>query len=94
VGVNKYITEEEISIPTLTLDESAEKKQIKNVEKIKAKRNNNMVKKRLEELRSAAKGSDNVMPHILNSVRAYASLGEICDVFRSVFGEYHDPKWL
>lgn len=94
VGVNKYVTDEETPLPLLYVDDKVEKEQIENVKRIKAKRDNALVKKRLEELRVAAKGKDNVMPHILNAVRAYASLGEMCDVFRSVFGEYHDPKWL
>lgn len=94
VGVNKYIVEEEEPIPTLMLDENVETQQIENVKRVKAKRDNVLVKKRLDQLKKAAQGTENVMPHILDCVRAYASLGEICDVFRSVFGEYHDPKWL
>lgn len=94
VGVNKYIVEEEQSIPLLMMDENAESIQIENVKRIKAKRDNQKVKEALARLKVAAKGTENVMPHILNSVRAYGSLGEICDVFRDVFGEYHDPKWL
>ena len=94
VGINKYVVEEEKPIPILYIDEKVEAEQIANVKRVKASRDNTLVRKRLEELRSAAKGTDNVMPHILNCVRAYASLGEMCDVFRSVFGVYEDPKWL
>ncbi|MCB0308161.1 MAG: methylmalonyl-CoA mutase family protein [Bdellovibrionales bacterium] len=94
VGINKYIVENEKPIPTLYVDEKVEQEQIENVKRIKSQRDQAKVKMYLEELKSAAKGSDNVMPHILNCVRAYGSLGEICDVFRDVFGEYHDPKWL
>jgi methylmalonyl-CoA mutase N-terminal domain/subunit len=94
VGVNKYVVEENQEIPILTVDEKAEEIQIANVKRIKASRNNENVKAALVRLKTAAKTNENVMPHILNCVREYGSLGEICDVFRDVFGEYHDPKWL
>ena len=94
VGVNKYIEEEEEAIPTMYVDSAVEKDQIENVKRVKASRNQAEVKQRLDRLREAAKGTENVMPHILDCVRAYCSLGEMSDVFRSVFGEYHDPKWL
>ena len=94
VGVNKYVVEETTDIPILTVDEQAEEIQIANVKRIKASRNNENVKAALGRLKTAAKTTENVMPHILNCVREYGSLGEICDVFRDVFGEYHDPKWL
>lgn len=94
VGVNKYVVEETTDIPILTVDEKAEEIQIANVKRIKANRNNQNVKSALARLKEAAKTKENVMPHILNAVREYGSLGEICDVFREVFGEYQDPKWL
>jgi methylmalonyl-CoA mutase, N-terminal domain len=95
VGVNRYVSEEpEKPLPTLYIDDDVEKTQIENVKRVKAKRDSKLVQKRLEELRGAAKTKENVLPHVLSCVRAYASLGEMCDVFRSVFGEYHDPKWL
>jgi len=94
VGVNKYVVEETTDIPILTVDEKAEEIQIENVKRIKATRNNQNVKAALARLKEAAKTKENVMPHILNAVREYGSLGEICDVFRDCFGEYHDPKWL
>lgn len=94
VGVNKYITDKDPPIPTLYVDEKVEKIQIENVKRIKAKRDNALVKQKLETLRAAARGKENLMPLIIDCVRAYGSLGEICDVFRDTFGEYHDPKWL
>ncbi len=94
VGVNKYIAEDEEPMPTMYIDDKVEQTQIENVKRIKASRDNRLVKERLERLKTAAKTKENVMPHVVDAVRAYASLGEICDVFRSVFGEYHDPKWL
>lgn len=94
VGINKYTVDNEKPIPTLYVDASVEEEQIKNVKKIKATRDSQKVKATLEALRVAAKGTEPLMPYILDCVRAYGSLGEICDVFRDVFGEYHDPKWL
>ncbi len=58
---------------------------------VKEMRNGKKVRDRLEELRGAAEGDENLMPHIINAVRAYATLQEICDVFRDVFGTYTDP---
>ena len=76
------------------VDEEVEGIQIDNVKRIKSKRDAKAVKESLVRLKTAAQGTENVMPHIIHAVRSYASLGEICDVFRDVFGEYHDPKWL
>ena len=76
------------------IGEDVEREQIANVKGVKKKRDAAAVAKNLKRLKEAAAGTENVMPHILDCVRSYGSLGEICDVFRSVFGEYHDPKWL
>lgn len=94
VGVNKYVDESEQDVPILTISDEVEKIQIENVQSVKAKRDQARVNNALENLKQAAKGTDNVMPFIIDAVREYASLGEICDVFRECFGEYHDPKWL
>ncbi len=94
VGVNKYISAEQDPIPTLFVSDEVERIQIENVARIKSRRDNVLVKQGLERLKQAAKNKENTMPYILDCVRVYASLGEMCDVFRSVFGEYHDPKWL
>ncbi|MCB0326073.1 MAG: methylmalonyl-CoA mutase family protein [Bdellovibrionales bacterium] len=94
VGINEYIEENETPIETLTVDEEVEKIQIENVRRAKAKRDAGKVQKSLQKLEQAARGPDNLMPYILEAVESYASLGEICDVFRDAFGEYVDPKWL
>jgi methylmalonyl-CoA mutase N-terminal domain/subunit len=94
VGINKYVVDQEEPIETLLIDDEVEKVQIANVQKVKAERDSASVQQNLEALRGACKSGENVMPFILDAVRAYASLGEICDVFRDEFGEYHDPKWL
>ncbi|MEZ4704963.1 MAG: methylmalonyl-CoA mutase family protein [Bdellovibrionota bacterium] len=94
VGINEYVETDEQPIPTMQLDPEVERIQIENVRRVKAKRDMAQVQKTLQTLEQAARGKDNVMPYIIDAVQSYASLGEICDVFREVFGEYHDPKWL
>ncbi|MCB1197694.1 MAG: methylmalonyl-CoA mutase family protein [Deltaproteobacteria bacterium] len=94
VGVNKYVDATNQEVPILMISDDVEKVQIENVQKVKANRDQAKVDACLQNLKQAAQGTDNVMPFILDAVREYASLGEICDVFRDVFGVYHDPKWL
>ena len=88
VGVNQFTVDEEQKFDYLKVDPEVEKEQIAQLEKIRTIRNEATVKTTLDELEAAAKGTDNLMPPILDAVRAYATLGEICDVLRSVFGEY------
>lgn len=90
VGVNKFQVEENQKPDLLKIDVKVQEEQIKFLKKIKAERNNDDVQKSLNELRTAAEGSDNLMPYILNSVKAYASVGEICNILREVFGEYKE----
>jgi methylmalonyl-CoA mutase N-terminal domain/subunit len=91
VGVNEFRTEEKTPIPILRVNRTVEKRQIERLNTIKRKRNNVKVDDALEELRHAAEGSENLMPVILEAVKEYASLGEICGVLREVFGEYKAP---
>jgi len=90
VGVNKYATDHP-PITTWKMDPEIERRQLKRLREVKEMRNGQKVRDRLEELRGAAEGDENLMPHIINAVRAYATLQEICDVFREVFGTYTDP---
>ncbi len=94
VGINKYVTDHDEPIPTLHIDEAVEKNQIESLKQVKSNRDQSQVNQKLAALKEAAQGTQNVMPFIIDAVRSYASLGEMCDVFREVFGEYHDPKWL
>ncbi|HEM45939.1 MAG TPA: methylmalonyl-CoA mutase, partial [Alphaproteobacteria bacterium] len=64
---------------------------VARLERVRRERDNEQVGSALEALRETAKGTDNTMPAILDAVRAYATLGEIMDVFRDVFGEYREP---
>ncbi len=94
VGVNKYVMEEDIPIPILKIPEEVERKQIERLKEVKRTRDNKKVIDALRRLKEAAQGSENLMPYILDAVKAYASIGEICDCLREVFGEYKDPAYL
>lgn len=88
VGVNDYILEEPLSIPILQMDREGERRQLERLERVRRERDAATVTDRMEALRRAAAGQENLMPFILGAVRSNATLGEICDVLRSVFGEY------
>jgi methylmalonyl-CoA mutase N-terminal domain/subunit len=88
VGVNRFTVDEEHQFDYLKVDPEVEKEQVARLQKMKAGRDETSVKAALERLESAAKGTDNLMPSLLDAVKVYATLGEICDVLRSVFGEY------
>jgi methylmalonyl-CoA mutase N-terminal domain/subunit len=88
VGVNKFSQEAEEITEVMKIDESIRKYQAEEIRLLKTLRNREVVAQKLEELRQAAVSSDNIMPFILASVEEYATLGEISDVLRSVFGEY------
>ncbi len=91
VGVNKYKMEEKDTIPTLIISPDVEQRQIERTTAMKAQRDNKKVERALDGLRNAAQGKDNLVPLVLEAVKAYASIGEIMDVMRMVFGEYRDP---
>jgi methylmalonyl-CoA mutase N-terminal domain/subunit len=94
VGVNDYLTDEPLTIPLLEMDLEGERRQRERLVRVRRERDNELVSQRLAALREAAQGTENLMPHILDAVRAYATLGEICGVFREVFGEYREPVIL
>ena len=91
VGVNKYITDEALPVELLEINEALEKLQIEKTHRIKNERDNKKAKACLEKLGEACAANENVMPCIIEAAKAYATLQEMCDVFRSVFGEYRDP---
>lgn len=91
VGVNSYVVDKEEPIELLKMDPEGEKKQINRLKKLRRERDNEKVDETLSRLRKAAEGDENLMPYILDAVNAYATLGEICDVFREVFGIYKEP---
>lgn len=91
VGVNKYQIEEKIEIPLLKIPPEVEERQIKKLQEVKWERNNDEVRRALDELKRCAEGNENLIPYIFKAVKSYASEGEICNALKEVFGEYKDP---
>src|SRR5687767_2258962 len=91
VGVNKYVMAAEKGIHFLKIDERVELEQIDKVGRFKASRDMARVERRLKQLADACRNGDNVMPVLVDAVKDYASLGEISDVYREVFGLYREP---
>jgi methylmalonyl-CoA mutase, N-terminal domain len=89
VGVNDYVTEEK-PIDILQIDQTVAHKQADRLRKLRAERSSEEVERRLSALRKAAAGSENLMPYLYEAVKAYATLGEICDAMREVFGIYEE----
>ncbi len=90
VGVNDYVTEQEPHLEILQIDDSVAKQQAASLAELRRTRDNKRVTQTLKDLEAAARGSQNTMPYILDAVRAYATVGEICDTLRSVFGTYEE----
>lgn len=92
VGVNEFIDPNENleDFEILTIDPEIERKQVENVQKLRRERNNLMVQDNLDALKKAAQGTENLIPYILESVRSYATEGEIVQTLREVFGEYKE----
>ncbi|HXE74184.1 MAG TPA: methylmalonyl-CoA mutase family protein [Candidatus Xenobia bacterium] len=90
VGVNDYVVKEETPLPILQIDESVARQQAQALADLRRERDNRRVTQTLKDLESAARGDKNTMPYILECVRAYATLGEICDTLREVFGTYEE----
>lgn len=90
VGVNKFQIKETEHKDLLKIDMKVQEEQIKFLKKIRSERNNELVIQKLEALKKTAEGTDNLMPFILDAVKVYASIGEICNTMRKVFGEYKE----
>jgi len=88
VGVNRFRMEEEPEPQLLRVDPSLAKRQIERLKDLRSRRDAGKVEESLAALKRAAEGTDNLMPYILDAVRAYATVGEICHALREVFGEY------
>ncbi|MEO8592188.1 MAG: methylmalonyl-CoA mutase family protein [Candidatus Solibacter sp.] len=93
VGVNRFQSDDP-SIDLLQIDETAEQRQIAKLAALRSRRDNGRVRKSLDALRRAAEGTENTMPYLLDAVRAYATLGEICDAQREVFGTYTETSHI
>ena len=95
VGVNKYSNpDDKLKIPILAMDPEGFKIQADRLNKLKLERDNGKVGQTLDNLRIAASGTENTMPYILDAVKSYATLGEIMDVFKEVYGIYQEPTMI
>ena len=94
VGVNDYQDNKPLSIPLVEMDPIGYARQVERIHKLKNERDNGRVGQTLDRLRLACQGTENTMPFILDCVRAYATLGEIIGVMKSVFGKYTEPTWI
>lgn len=92
VGVNDYLMDESVTMGLLRVDPVTERKQKERLERIKATRDNINLERALTNLQKGAEKEENLMPLIIEAVKYYATIGEICDVFREVFGEYKAPS--
>lgn len=90
VGANEFQSTEDIKVPLLRIDPEVEKAQVDRVQAVREKRDSDEVQNTLNALRQAAQSETNVMPSIVDAVKAYATIGEICDVMREVFGEHRE----
>lgn len=94
VGVNAYADKKPYEIPILEMDPQGYRRQVNRLEQLRRERDSGRVGQALDNLRLACQGSQNSMPFILDAVRAYATLGEIIDVMKEVFGVYEEPTWV
>jgi methylmalonyl-CoA mutase N-terminal domain/subunit len=91
VGVNRFeVEDEEREVDLETVSEAEERKQVERLESVREERDDEAVADALATLRDAARGDDNLMPPLVGAVEAYATVGEVCDALRDVFGE-HQP---
>jgi methylmalonyl-CoA mutase N-terminal domain/subunit len=91
VGVNRYVQAEDKPIAYLRLDEGLEREQVERVRAVKASRSAGEVARQLRRVADACRGGQNLMPVLVDAVKAQASLGEISDVYRETFGRYREP---
>ena len=93
VGVNKFIIDEEKNLKIYKQNSEVEYKQNQKLQKIKKIRDNTCVKEKLDIIKKIAATDENLMPYIFDAVKVYATIGEICDVLREVFGVYKEVRW-
>jgi methylmalonyl-CoA mutase, N-terminal domain len=94
VGVNEYVMDEEEPLDILVIDPAVEKRQVERVQDLRASRHQVHWQRALDALRKAASTKDNLMPPLINAVKAYATVGEICNALKDVFGAYEEPLEL
>jgi methylmalonyl-CoA mutase N-terminal domain/subunit len=93
VGVNKHVGDNNPRVEVLKIGEEIEAEQVQRLRKVRRTRDSRQVSRALGDLRAACRSGENVMPHVIEAVREYATVKEICDVYREVFGEYRDPGY-
>src|SRR5271157_1074968 len=94
VGVNDFLDQKPVAIPIIQMDPVGYQRQVDRLEKLRRERDSGRVGQALDRLRLACQGTENTMPCLLDCVRAYATLGEIVKVMKSVFGTYAEPTWI
>jgi len=94
VGVNDFVDEAPVRIPILEMDPAGYDRQVQRLAALRRERDSGAVGQALDRLRLACQGTENTMPHLLDCVRAYATLGEIVDVMKEVFGVYEEPAYV
>jgi methylmalonyl-CoA mutase N-terminal domain/subunit len=94
VGVNEYQADDEEPVPILYIDERATETQLARLEDVRSRRDHGRLTRSLDAVRTAARGDANLMPSILEAVRAYATVGEMCDALRDVWGQYEEPALI
>jgi methylmalonyl-CoA mutase N-terminal domain len=90
VGVNEFVSEQEAAVPIQRIDEALEQRQVERVRALRVRRDAGVHAAALRGVEDAARGGENLMPRIVNAVESYATVGEIADVLRGVFGEYRE----
>jgi methylmalonyl-CoA mutase N-terminal domain/subunit len=91
VGVNDFVVEEGRPVEILKISKEAEERQLKRLAAVRKKRDSKKVEAALADLKRVCASNENLMPHVLNAVREYVTLGEIVETFKSAFGTYKDP---
>jgi methylmalonyl-CoA mutase N-terminal domain/subunit len=94
VGMNKYLVDENVELERLQVDPRIEADQRNRLESLRAGRDQSKVSELLSNLENAARGNENLMPILIESVESNVTLGEICAVLRQVWGEYQPPAWV
>jgi methylmalonyl-CoA mutase N-terminal domain/subunit len=94
VGVNDFVEDAARGVPTLYIDEAAAERQVQRVHQLRKDRDNARVRRALDDLKRVAEGTDNTMVPLIEAARAYATVGEMCDALRDVWGEYEETPTI
>ncbi len=93
IGLNDFLSEEEYPVETLQIDHLIEERQIERLNRVKKERENRKVEKTLDDLKKKAEKRENIMPPTIEAVKLYATVGEICNALKDVYGTYKEPYW-